>query len=87
MTDSITFKRSTAPDYLYLSRAESAEWEVAVRAAAAYRNEPRAIVISRTFSGINYVTLDITEAQARALAHELLHAADVAEAVTQGEQQ
>lgn len=76
MPDSITFKRSTAPDCLYLSRAESAEWEVGVRA---YRNEPRAIVISRTFAGINYVTLDLTEAQARALAHELLHAADVAQ--------
>lgn len=84
MPDSIAFKRSAAPDCMYLSRAESAEWDVVVRAAAAYRNEPRAIVISRTFAGINYVTLDMTEAQARALAHELLHAADVAEAARQG---
>lgn len=77
MPDSITFKRSTASDCLYLSRAESAEWEVCVRA---YPIAQRAIVISRTFAGINYVTLDMTEAQARAVAAELLHAADLLEA-------
>lgn len=75
MPDSITFKRSTASDCLYLSRAESAEWEVGVRAIGA---EQRPIVLSRNFDGLNYITLDMSEAQARALAAELLHAADVA---------
>lgn len=71
-----TFKRSTASDYVYLSRASSTEWEVGVRAIGA---EQRPIVLSRNFDGLNYITLDMTAAHARALAAELLHASNVLE--------
>lgn len=73
-------------DGVYLARASSTKWEVAVRAIG-IGAEQRPIVLHRTFAGLNYITLDMTEAEARALAHELLHAADVAEAAKQGEQQ
>lgn len=76
MPERITFKRATAPDSVYLSRASSTEWEVDVRALG---DKARPIVLQRVFDGLNYITLDMSEAQARALAHELLHAADVAQ--------
>lgn len=68
------FKRYGA-DGVYLSRARSTEWEVAVRAIG---DKARPIVLQRVFDGLNYITLDMSAAQARALAAELLHAADVA---------
>ncbi len=75
MPDSITFKRATAPDSVYLSRARSKDWQVDVRALG---DKARPIVLQRDFDGMNYITLDMSAAQARALAAELLHAADVA---------
>lgn len=78
----IIFTRAAAPDRVYLSRASSKDWQVSVRALA--QEAPRPIVLQRNFAGLNYITLDMTEAEARALAHELLHAADVAEAARQG---
>lgn len=74
----IIFTRAAAPDGAYLSRASSNDWQVAVRKWPF----ARPIVLQREFYGLNYITLDMTEAEARALAHELLHAADVAEAAT-----
>jgi len=79
----IIFTRAAAPDRVYLSRANSEDWQVSVRALLA-QEAPRPIVLHRTFAGLNYITLDLTEAEARALAHELLHAADVAEAAKKG---
>lgn len=74
------FKRGDA-DSVYLSRSSSKNWQVDVRALG---DKARPIVLSRNFDGLNYITLDLSEAQARALAQELLHAADVAEAAKQG---
>lgn len=74
------FKRFGA-DGVYLSRASSTEWEVDVRALG---DKARPIVLQRVFDGMNYITLDMSAAQARALAAELFHAVDVAEAAKQG---
>lgn len=76
----IIFTRAAAPDGAYLSRASSEDWQVAVRKWP----YARPILLQRDFDGLNYITLDLDSATARTLAHELLHAADVAEAVTQG---
>lgn len=75
MPERITFTR-TGTSGMQLSRAHAPGWAVEV-----WRDEsPRPIALHRHCNeGSTHASLYLTEAQARALAHELLHAADVAQ--------
>ena len=74
----ITFTR-TGANATHLSRAHAPGWAVEV-----WRDEPsRPIVLHRHSSDRSiYTAIHMTEAQARAIAAELLHAADVAQQAT-----
>lgn len=75
MPDSITFTR-TGANAINLSRAHALGWSVEV-----WRDEPsRPIVLHRHSSDRSTcIAIRMTPSQARAVAAELLHAADVAQ--------
>lgn len=75
MPDSITFTR-TGTSGMQLSRAHAPGWAIEVWSD----ESPRSIALHRHCNeGVTHTSLYMTPAQARALAAELLHAADVAQ--------
>lgn len=75
MPNSITFTR-TGTSGMQLSRAHAQGWAVEVWSD----ESPRSIALHRhCIEGSTHASFYMTAEQARALAHELLHAADVAQ--------